>query len=336
MRRRFMRRIGSLFLLFFGLTLAASAAIVALLSRAFGLRGGFGTVAAAAVLGVFLLAAVVVVGRLVRRTAAPIGDVMEAAHRVAEGDYSVRVRAHGPAEVRGLAAAFNEMAERLEGNEANRRTLFADLAHELRTPLMVIQSRAEAVRDGLYPADEAHLGAIVDQTQVMARLLDDLQTLSMADAGMLRLHPEPTEPSTLVEDAVDAFRASAEAARVSLRSDVQEGLAILYVDAVRIGQVLGNLMTNALRHTAAGGAVTISVVRTQDGVVFTVADTGEGMSADQLANVFDRFTSSRGSGGVGLGLAIAKGLVEAHGGSIDAASEPGRGTRIAFTLPVAR
>jgi two-component system OmpR family sensor kinase/two-component system sensor histidine kinase BaeS len=279
-------------------------------------------------LGVALLA-----GRAVRRMAAPIGDVMEAADRVAGGDYSTRVQVRGPGEVGRLADSFNQMTERLQANETQRRALLADVAHELRTPLSVIRGNVEGMLDGVYPPDEAHLGPLLEETAVMARLLDDLQTLSTAEAGVLRLHRERVDPADLAGDAVAALRARADRAGVTLTSHAPDPVPEVDVDPVRIGEVLANLLTNAIRHTPAGGSVRVVVEPDPAGVAVTVADTGPGIDPRDLAHVFDRFVKSADSGGAGLGLAIARSLVEAHGGSIAARSAPGEGTTMRFVLP---
>jgi two-component system, OmpR family, sensor histidine kinase BaeS len=337
--RRYPRRLGLLFALFVLLMFSLSGLLFRLLS---GGGGGWGpdrwggppfVPFPLLVVGVLLVA--FLVGRAVRRMAAPIGDVMEAADRVAGGDYGTRVQARGPDEVRRLARSFNQMVERLEANEAQRRGLLADVAHELRTPLSVIRGNVEGMLDGLYPADEAHLAPVLEETAVMARLLDDLQTLSTAEAGVLRLHRERVDPAALAQDAVAAFRARADTAGVTLESRPGDGVPELDVDPVRIGEVLANLLANAVRHTPRGGSVSVVVEPAAAGVAFTVADTGRGIDPADLPYVFDRFVKSADSGGVGLGLAIARSLVQAHGGTITADSQPGRGTTMRFTLPPA-
>ena len=286
--------------------------------------------------GLLIIAlAVFLIVRAGRRVAAPVGEVMEAADRVADGDYSVRVRERGSRDVRRLGHAFNEMAERLGTNEERRRQLLADVAHELRTPLSVIQANLEAVLDGLYPLDEAHVRPVLEETKVMSRLLNDLQTLSTAEAGALVLHREPVAPRALLEATAQSFAAQADDRRVQLRIEVDEELPSLDVDALRIGEVLGNLVANALRHTPAEGEVTLAVEPGDDVVVFQVRDTGSGIDAERLPHVFDRFSKAPDSSGAGLGLAIAKTLVEAHGGTIRAESGS-EGTTISFTLPVHR
>jgi signal transduction histidine kinase len=258
---------------------------------------------------------------------------MDAAARVAEGDYTARAKVQGPGDVRDLARAFNRMAERLQTNEEQRRNLFADVAHELRTPLSVIRGRVEGMADGVYEPGGDDLALIGAETTVMARLLDDLQLLSNAEAGALRLHRERLEPGELVETAEAAHRAEAAERGVALRTEVAPDMRTLDVDRVRIGEVLANLVSNALHHTPPGGTVTIGAGRDEAGVAFRVTDTGDGIPRDELAHVFDRFTRSPESRGSGLGLAIAKSLVQAHGGTISAESEPGRGTTIRFVLP---
>jgi len=280
-----------------------------------------------------LLGVAFLVGRAVRRLATPIGEVMEAADRVAGGDYSARVQVRGPGEVGRLAHSFNQMTERLQANETQRRALLADVAHELRTPLSVIRGNVEGMLDGVYPADGTQLGPILEETAVMARLLDDLQTLSTAEAGVLRLYRERVDPLALAQDAAAALRPRAERAGVSL--DVRGAAPVpeVDVDQVRIGEVLANLLTNAIRHTPRGGAVRVGVSPAPGGVAFTVSDTGPGIDARDLPYVFDRFVKSADSGGAGLGLAIARSLVEAHGGRITAESAHGAGTTMRFELP---
>jgi signal transduction histidine kinase len=334
MPRHFARRVFLVVAVFFGLIFVANALAVALFSG-LGRGGHRGFGPAIAILGFGLIVAIVAAGRAVRRVVRPVGTLMEAADRVAGGDYEARVEEQGPREMRRLARSFNAMAERLQANEEQRRNLLADVAHELRTPLSVIQGNAEAMLDGLYPMDRAHLEPLLEEMRVMARLLDDLQTLSTAEAGALRLHREHVEPAALLEDAAAAFRPSAQAAGVSLELRVAPGLPGLEVDAVRISEVLANLLSNAVRHTPAGGSIVISAAPEQGGgaVAFAVADAGTGIPAELLPHIFDRFVKAPHSRGAGLGLAIAKSLVEAHGGEISAESRPGQGTTLRFTLP---
>lgn len=288
----------------------------------------------APLIGLAILALIVtVIGRAIRRVAAPIGDVMEAADRIAAGDYRVRVTPRGVPEMRRLADSFNQMTARLATEEDQRRHLLADVAHELRTPLAVIRGNLEGMLDGVYPRDDAHLAPVVDETAVMARLLDDLRTLSLAEAGVLHLHREATNVAALIADLVAAFTPRATTAQITL-SGTDEDLGEIDVDPVRLREILENLVANALRYTPPGGRVRIEATKTAKTMTFAVSDTGAGITPDDLPHVFDRFRKSADSGGSGLGLAIAKRLVEAHGGEIHAESQFGRGSTFRFTMPV--
>jgi signal transduction histidine kinase len=322
-------------ILFFGLLFGLNVLAVAVISDIADRPGAEKIGFPVGIVGVGLLVAFLVVGRAVRRMAAPVGDLMEAADRVATGDYAVRIQERGPPDMRRLARSFNAMTERLRVSEEQRRNLLADLAHELRTPLSVIQGNTEAMLDGLHTPDREHLEPLVEETRVMSRLLDDLQILSTAEAGALRLHRQLVAPGQLVDDAVAAFRSRADAAGVSLQARVVPDLPPVDVDPVRIGEVLANLLLNAVGHTPSGGSIVVGAEKAEDGraVGFTVADTGSGIPPEVLPHVFDRFVKSADSGGAGLGLAIAKSLVEAHGGRITVDSRPGVGTTMRFVLP---
>jgi two-component system sensor histidine kinase BaeS len=238
--------------------------------------------------------------------------------------------------MRDLARGFNEMVTRLEVDEARRRRLLADVSHELRTPLTVVQGNIEAILDGVHQADEAHLSAILEETRVLGRLVDDLRTVALSESGSLPLHREPTDLSIVATDAVGSFRAAAESAGVALGLEIADDIPLLEVDPVRIREVLVNLVANALRHTPAGGSIAVDA-RVDEGAhsaVVTVRDTGSGIEPDLLPHVFDRFAKGAASKGSGLGLAIARGLVEAHGGSIDVESAPGGGSTFRFRIPL--
>jgi two-component system sensor histidine kinase BaeS len=283
-------------------------------------------------------AAVLVVGITlgawaIRRMAVPLADVMEAADRLATGQYDARVRERGSPGFRRLARSFNEMAGRLQVGEQRRRDLLADVAHELRTPLSVIRGTTEGLLDGMYPRDDAHIGPLLEESILMAHLLDDLQTLSTAEAGVLQLFREPTDVGRLIEDTVAAFSPRAEAGGVSLEVHVQAGPPF-DVDPVRVREILENLLTNALRYTPPSGRVGVeSSALAGGGVTITVTDTGQGIAASDIAGVFDRFTKTADSGGSGLGLAIAKRLVEAHGGEISVEAPSPGGSRFVVALP---
>jgi signal transduction histidine kinase len=274
--------------------------------------------------------------RSLRRLAAPTGDVIEAVGRVADGDLSIRVRERGAREARALARAFNAMTSRLEAGEEQRRRLLADVSHELRTPLSVVQGNLEALVDGVHPADEAHLVAILDETKVLSRLVEDLRTLSLAESGALTLHGEAIDVGLLVREMVDSFGSQAQPAGVKIDAQVPSGLPHVDADPVRAREILTNLIANALRYTPGGGRVTVEARATDASVAIEVRDTGAGIAPDHIGRIFDRFYKSAESRGAGLGLAIAKQLVEAHGGEISATSVLGEGTEIRFTLPVER
>ncbi len=330
MRRRFVRRVVLGFLAFLSFVLVVATIAVEIASRIVGARPVRPILVVALMV---VVVGVVTAGRAVRRTVAPIADVMEAADRVAAGDYAVRVEPRGTGDARRLARSFNAMAERLATNETRRRELLADVAHELRTPLSVIRGNVEGMLDGVYPVGADRLRPLLEEAEVMDRLLDDLRTLSTAEAGALRLHPETVDAAGLVDDAVSAFRQVA--ADRGVRLEARAAPVVVEADPLRLGEVLANLVSNALRHTPANGSVTVSVRHEGDDARFEVADTGSGIRPEDLPHVFDRFVRSADSGGSGLGLAIAKRLVEAHGGTIEASSGTA-GTAIRFSIPAGR
>lgn len=283
------------------------------------------------------LVGLLLLARLLRRVTTPVGQLMEAVGRVEAGDYTARATERGPAEVRALIRAFNAMAEQLQLNETQRRNLLADVTHELRTPLTVIQGNLEGLLDGVYPRDDTHLAAILEDTRVLARLVDDLRTLALAESGTLPLHREPTDVGILVAETVASFRPQAAAAGVDVRTVVAEEMPLLDLDPLRIREVLANLLANALRYTPAGEqvAVTGQVNQAESQVIISVSDTGPGIALDALPHIFDRFYKSGDSHGTGLGLAIARNLVMAHGGEIQAKNNDAPpGTTIQFSLPL--
>jgi two-component system OmpR family sensor kinase/two-component system sensor histidine kinase BaeS len=276
-----------------------------------------------------------------RRFGTPLGDIVSAADRVASGDYEARVLERGTPFLRRVARAFNSMTATLQAQDRQRRQLMADIAHELRTPLTIVQGRLEGLVDGVYPRDEAQLTEVLEETRMLARLVDDLRTLANAEAGSLSLQKEPTDLAVLIHDAVGTFATDAAAAQVALRVDDQHDrteLPLADVDPLRVREVLINLLANALRHTSAGGTVTVAARTSAAGpdarIVVSVSDTGSGIAPDDLPRIFDRFYKGATSHGSGLGLAIVRNLIVAHGGDVTATSEPGRGTTITFTLPI--
>ncbi len=275
-----------------------------------------------------------------RRMLGSIGNLTTAARRLGGGDLTSRATVRGNDEVAELGHAFNNMADALEDSERQRRTMVSDVAHELRTPLANIQGHVEAMQDGLMQPNAENLNTVHQQTLHLNRLISDLRLLAETEASELRLSPEPTSVSEIVNDTAGSFRPRADAASVQLSVAVEDGLPDLHLDRFRIQQALGNLMDNAIRHTPSGGGVTVSARRYEDGVRIEVADTGPGIPPDDLPHVFDRLyrvdlSRDRATGGSGLGLTIARRLVEAHGGTIWAESVPGEGSRFGFELPAA-
>ena len=278
-------------------------------------------------------------GRIARRTAVPVGALIEATGQIEEGDYTARVPERGPRELRRLARTFNGMSERLELVDAGRRAFLADVAHELRTPLTVIQGRIEAMLDGVDPRDDDQLERVLAHAKVMDRLVEDVRTVALAETGSLELRREPTDAALLLRDVAADFSDAPGRDGVEIRVEVAAGVPPLAVDPARVRQVLANLLTNALRHTHRGDQITMSAQVASadadaDAVTIAVTDTGDGISDELLGRVFERFAKGAGSPGVGLGLAIARDIVEAHGGTVSAQSVEGEGTTIALTLPI--
>jgi signal transduction histidine kinase len=275
--------------------------------------------------------------RAYRRIGGPIEDVMAALGRAADGDFAARVPERGSPEGRTLARAFNAMAERLQREDDRRRALLTDISHELRTPLSVLQGTLEGMLDGIYPRDTEHLALGLEETQTLARLVEDLRTLATAESAALRLTKAPVDLGVLAKDALAAFQDQAASSGVALAFVPGTGPApVVDADAERLRQVLNNLISNALRYTPRGGTVRVRCYGIdEDRAGLAVEDTGSGIPAGDLPRVFDRFYKSKDSRGSGLGLAIAKSLVEAHGGEITAESPAaeGRGTLIRIVLP---
>lgn len=269
---------------------------------------------------------------------APIRALTQGARRLAGGDLSFRVSPSGPPEVAELARTFNRMAQALEEAERQRRSLMADVAHELRTPLTNLQGYLEALQDGVLEPTPETLSTLRGQVLQLARLVEDLRLLARAEAGSLHLERVPTSPLEVLQRAVSAHRARASARGVSLELRAPEDLPPVPMDPQRIGQVLGNLLENALRHTPEGGRVVVAAERADGFLRVVVEDTGPGIPPEHLPHLFERFyrvdpSRSRETGGAGLGLAIARSLVNAHGGSIWAENRPEGGARFVFTLP---
>ena len=289
-----------------------------------------------AVLGAGGLAVLLAIA-LSRRILGPVESLTSAARRMEAGDLSQRVTVRSADEIGELARAFNGMAGALERNEALRRSLVTDVAHELRTPLTNLRCQIEAIQDGLQTADAGTIRSLHEETLLLSRLVTDLQDLAMAEAGRLPLEKAPVDVAEAVGAALASIRPLAEGRSVTLRADIGESITVT-ADWERLGQILRNLLTNAVTHTPEGGLVTVTSHREGRSVSIAVRDTGPGIAAEHLPRIFDRFyradpSRARATGGSGLGLAIVKQLVEAHGGEVTAESEPGQGATFRFSLP---
>lgn len=288
----------------------------------------------------------IVLGLVISRgIARPLARLADTARAFAAKDWTRRAALAGTREIADLAAAFNEMADELQRSEIQRRNLMADIAHDLRSPLTVMQGNLQALLDGVYPLERAEIASLFDETRLLSRLVDDVRELTLAEAGQLPFHIRPVDVAASLRATAAHFALAAEAQNVQINLDIPAQLPMALADADRLAQVLRNLVTNALRH-APGGQLTLSVhtqAPTSGGagkLLIAVADTGEGIPAEDLPRIFDRFYRSdksrtRAGGGTGLGLAIAKTWVEAMGGEIGAESQAGSGSRFWFTLPVA-
>ena len=274
------------------------------------------------------------------RALAPVHTLTAVAGRLGRGDLSQRVPARGRDEVGELGNSFNEMARALERAEQQRRTMTADIAHELRTPLSNVRGYLEAIRNGIVAPDAPIIDTLYEQTLHLSRLVEDLRLAAIVEAGALRLERGPVLVQEIAEDTVDAFRTRAAERRLTLTLDARPDLPEVSADRTRLHQIVANLLENALMHTPEGGRVTVSAGRAEDGWVrLEVADSGPGIPPDEIPFIFDQFyrvdpSRTRETGGAGLGLTIVKRLVEAHGGRVSAESEVGLGTRISVELPV--
>lgn len=296
--------------------------------------GGFFLMGAA----LAVIAAIILTGILSRRILSPVKALTEAAHRLGKGNLSHRVNIRDRSEIGELAETFDSMASNLERGQRLRREMVADVAHELRSPLTNIRGYLEAMRDHVINPDEKTVGSVYEETMLLARLIDDLQDLSLAEAGELKLYREDEDVPGLVRRAIDAVQAKAAARGLALTASVPDSLPHVNIDFLRIRQVLLNLLENAIAHTHSG-SITVSAREAGGMVEVSVADTGEGIPADELENIFERFhrvdkSRSRATGGSGLGLTIAKSFVESHGGKLSVRSELGKGSVFSFTLPL--
>jgi signal transduction histidine kinase len=277
---------------------------------------------------------------LSRRILSPVKELRSAAQRLGKGDFSQRVDIKDKSEIGDLASSFNSMAGNLQRDEQLRQHMVSDIAHELRSPLTNVRGYLEAINDGVMQPDKATISSIYDETVLLSRLIDDLQELSLAEAGELKLYCQPEDIAELVKQSITAIQAKASEKGLEVSSHLPPGLPPVNIDFLRIRQVLLNLLENALAHTPAGGRINIAAKLNAGFVEVSVSDTGEGIPADEINNIFERFhrvdkSRSRSTGGSGLGLTIAMYIVEEHKGKIRVESEPGKGSSFKFTLPVA-
>lgn len=294
-----------------------------------------------AVLAIVIVVAVIAGVLMSRSLTAPLAELEKAAQAIGRQELSERVTVRGSREMVAVATAFNDMAAQLEHAEVQRTSLFADVAHELRHPVHILQGNLQALQDGVYPRDDAEIERLIEQTQHLAILVNDLHVLAQADAQQLPLKMSMVDVAQLVKDVVASYEPLAQAQGKSLRVELLGTMNPARLDQARMRQAIQNLVDNALRHTTAGGQVRVTVARQGAALTLTVADDGEGIAADQLATIFDRMV--RGdrarrrddSDSTGLGLAITRAIVETHGGRVTAVSPgPGRGSTFTVTLPV--
>jgi two-component system sensor histidine kinase BaeS len=275
------------------------------------------------------------IGRII---STPVSNLVKAAHRLGKGDLDARVPVRGSREMIELAETFNKMAADLQHAEVLRSNMTADISHELRTPLTVLESNLRAALDMVVPLDEGEIANLYGQTHHLIRLVNDLRELSLAESGQLPLEKVPSDMKTLVAETLQALEPLSAEKSITLVDEVSV-LPEVRIDSIRIRQVLFNLLSNSLHHTPDGGKITVSGTTTDNGIMLSVQDTGEGLEADQLVSVFERFyrvdkSRSRETGGTGLGLAIVKAIIEAHGGRVEAHSAgKGMGSTFIVELP---
>ncbi|MEA3308643.1 MAG: ATP-binding protein [Chloroflexota bacterium] len=283
--------------------------------------------------------ALLVGGLLFRSIIAPLQYLTAASQTIAGGDLSARAEVQGQDEIAQLATSFNQMADNLARAAEARRHQTADVAHELRTPLTIVRGILEAMLDGVYPTNRANLQASLAQVHTLSRLVQDLQLLALADAGELHIHPASLELSTFLSQVVESYQLQATERQIALTLDTPATLPPVQADRDRLAQVLGNLLSNALRYLSPGGEIVVRATVQSEELRVSVSDDGPGIPAEDLPHLFERFwrgdcARSRATGGSGLGLTIARSLIVAHGGRLWAASTEGEGSTFTFALPL--
>ena len=274
-----------------------------------------------------------IVKRGLRRTWGPVRSLIDTAGRLADGDYSARADVQSSPSMQAVGASFNTMAERLETADEQRRLLMSDLGHELRTPLAIIRGEIEAVVDGVRDGGPEHMASLLDEVEVMERLIEDLRVLSMSEAGKLELQTELGDVLSIINEVAASYRSMAEAAAVEIVVEAADGCPPIELDPVRIRQAITNLVVNSLRAMPNGGHLTVELKVEPERLVIDVVDTGTGIDSDLLPTAFDRFTKSAASDGSGLGLSIARSFVRAHGGDLEITETGPTGTTMELWIP---
>jgi len=275
---------------------------------------------------------------LTRRVVSPLAEVIVAAEEIAGGNFQTRVRAKGPGDLRVLSDSFNKMTDALEHNDLERRNMLADIAHELRTPLTVMRGRLEGIMDGIYPADENSVGPALEEAYLLERLVEDLRLLTTAENHQLVFEKRELDLIEIARRSISMFQPEADEKKISLELVTSLENALVVADPLRTEQVIGNLLSNALRYVSEGGRVWVEVLQKDNNVMISINDNGPGIPEADLPFMFNRFwrgekSRARASGGAGLGLAISKLLVEGQGGRIIARSLPGGGLQVCVFIP---
>lgn len=289
--------------------------------------------------GLFGAALAIVLGYLfTRQIVAPLDRVTTAARRVAEGDLTQRVKTSGSGELAELGKSFNQMATTLSRDQRLRQNMVADIAHELRTPLSILQGNVEAMLDGVLDTNTENLNSLHQETKLLSRLIDDLRTLSLAEAGQLKFYPEAIDMREVSSQVIDGFQTQFATKNLKVSLEATEDMPLAWVDSDRTAQVIRNLVSNAFNYTPEGGSITLRLTPGREGITVSVIDTGTGIPADDLPHVFNRLyrvdrSRTRSTGGSGLGLAIVKQLVEDQGGRVWVESQPGQGATFSFLVP---
>jgi signal transduction histidine kinase len=301
----------------------------------------FTLVGPTAVISVLLGILTLVIGLLLmQRLINPLSEVIAASQAVSQGDLTARVPVHTQNDdLSALSEYFNRMADELERSDKQRRNLLADIAHELRTPITILRGRLEGILDGVYPPDDAHIAPALEETYLLERLVEDLRLLALAEANQLRYEMKPIRLDELAETILGLFTAQADEKEVKLHLEAEPNLPEVMVDPQRFQQVIGNLIDNALRYTPEGSSIDLNIKQVDQTIELVLADEGQGIPEEELSHVFDRFwrgekSRARSTGGAGLGLSIARQLVEAQGGKINARNRSPRGFEVLINLPI--